>query len=211
LAHGASDGCDLIVLAKHGVRERDPGLMGTTAERVAHEAVVPVLVVYEDAATPAPSALPAYPRVAVCTDHSEDSRLGIVAALAVTEPFGSALTVLNAIAVPTATQSGAGATRAAATDKAFQGYLEAQHAHLAAGIAALQAPRLSAHIAAGMLVPETVTAAAAALGMALLCIPTHGKGALRRALFGSVTDRVMRLAPLPVLIMPRPWLLAEGS
>jgi nucleotide-binding universal stress UspA family protein len=36
----------------------------------------------------------------------------------------------------------------------------------------------------------------------LIAIATHGRGPVMRALIGSVTDRVVRLAPVPVLVVP---------
>lgn len=38
----------------------------------------------------------------------------------------------------------------------------------------------------------------------LVVIGTHGRGGLNRALLGSVTDRVIRLAPCPVLAVREP-------
>ncbi|HEV8440331.1 MAG TPA: universal stress protein [Methylomirabilota bacterium] len=38
----------------------------------------------------------------------------------------------------------------------------------------------------------------------LVVMGTHGRGGLERALMGSVTDRVVRLAPCPVLTVRRP-------
>jgi nucleotide-binding universal stress UspA family protein len=38
----------------------------------------------------------------------------------------------------------------------------------------------------------------------LIVIGTHGRGGINRALLGSVTDRVVRLAPCPVLTVRQP-------
>jgi nucleotide-binding universal stress UspA family protein len=46
---------------------------------------------------------------------------------------------------------------------------------------------------------EEIVALAADERADLLVIGTHGRGGARRALLGSVADRVMRLAPCPVL------------
>jgi nucleotide-binding universal stress UspA family protein len=38
----------------------------------------------------------------------------------------------------------------------------------------------------------------------LIVIGTHGRGGINRALLGSVADRVVRLAPCPVLTVREP-------
>lgn len=49
-------------------------------------------------------------------------------------------------------------------------------------------------------VPHAAVVSAATLERAdLIVIATHGRGGLDRALLGSVTDRVVRLAPCPVV------------
>jgi nucleotide-binding universal stress UspA family protein len=42
------------------------------------------------------------------------------------------------------------------------------------------------------------------LGSDLICLPTHGRSGLSRALMGSVTQGVLRRSPIPVLVVPPP-------
>jgi len=51
---------------------------------------------------------------------------------------------------------------------------------------------------------EEIVAAARDEGADLIVIGTHGYGGVDRLLLGSVTDRVLRLAPCPVLGVRRP-------
>jgi nucleotide-binding universal stress UspA family protein len=51
---------------------------------------------------------------------------------------------------------------------------------------------------------EEIVAAARAEGADLIVIGTHGYGGVDRLLLGSVADRVIRLAPCPVLAVRRP-------
>lgn len=46
---------------------------------------------------------------------------------------------------------------------------------------------------------DEICAAADALGVELIVIGTHGRGGLSHALLGSVTEKVVRKAPCPVL------------
>lgn len=51
---------------------------------------------------------------------------------------------------------------------------------------------------------EQILAVAAEEGADLIAIGTHGRGGFERALLGSVADRVIRLAPCPVLSVRQP-------
>src|SRR5688500_9510686 len=46
---------------------------------------------------------------------------------------------------------------------------------------------------------EEIVAAAARRGVQMIVMASHGRGAIGRAIFGSVADRVARTAPVPVL------------
>ena len=51
---------------------------------------------------------------------------------------------------------------------------------------------------------EEIVAAAARRGVQMIAMASHGRGAVGRAIFGSVADRVARTAPVPVLILRTP-------
>jgi nucleotide-binding universal stress UspA family protein len=56
------------------------------------------------------------------------------------------------------------------------------------------------HIHVGA-VAETIVKRAGELGCELICMGTHGRGALGSALMGSVTAKVVHLASLPVMLV----------
>ena len=51
---------------------------------------------------------------------------------------------------------------------------------------------------------EEITDYAARTGVDLIVMATHGRGAVKRLLLGSVAERVVRTAPCPVLTMKAP-------
>jgi len=51
---------------------------------------------------------------------------------------------------------------------------------------------------------EEIVAAAARRGVQMIAMASHGRGAVGRAIFGSVADRVARTAAVPVLILRTP-------
>ena len=56
--------------------------------------------------------------------------------------------------------------------------------------------------ATGFDAPATIVECAARLGSDLICMPTHGRSGLSRALLGSVAQGVLRRSPIPVLVIP---------
>jgi nucleotide-binding universal stress UspA family protein len=51
---------------------------------------------------------------------------------------------------------------------------------------------------------EEIVATAARRGVDMIAMASHGRGAVGRAIFGSVADRVARTAPVPILILRAP-------
>ena len=52
---------------------------------------------------------------------------------------------------------------------------------------------------------DAIVAQAADTGADLIVMGTHGRTGLRRLLVGSVSEAVMRLAPVPVIVVPESW------
>jgi nucleotide-binding universal stress UspA family protein len=76
-----------------------------------------------------------------------------------------------------------------------QSYLEATAARLrASGLSVAQEQLEGA-------ADEAILERAAALGVDLLALTTHGRGGLGRLVFGSVADRVLRKTTCPVLLV----------
>ncbi|MDR3406245.1 MAG: universal stress protein [Chthoniobacter sp.] len=65
-----------------------------------------------------------------------------------------------------------------------------------------QSMKVSVHIRDGVPYDE-IARAAAELNVDLIVIATHGRGALSHALLGSTAERVVRVAPCPVLTLRR--------
>ena len=81
---------------------------------------------------------------------------------------------------------------------------EGEHA-LAVARARLASAGLGAisHIHVGP-VAETIVRVAGELGCDLICMGSHGRGAVSAALLGSVAAKVVHLSPLPVLLARQP-------
>lgn len=63
------------------------------------------------------------------------------------------------------------------------------------------APVSTRLVEAGPSVPEAIVKAVAEVGGDLVVMATHGRTGLKRAILGSVTERVVRTADVPVLVV----------
>jgi nucleotide-binding universal stress UspA family protein len=61
--------------------------------------------------------------------------------------------------------------------------------------------KVSAHVVAGDDAAKTVAQTAARLGVDVICMCSHGRSGITRALVGSVADRLLRATRLPVLVL----------
>ena len=61
--------------------------------------------------------------------------------------------------------------------------------------------RVIPHVIQGDDAAETIAQAAARLGADVICIASHGRSGITRALVGSVADRLLRATRLPVLVL----------
>ena len=89
--------------------------------------------------------------------------------------------------------------------KVYQAQREWAETTLAARASEIRATGVSAHgiVRSGVAVDEILKLATEE-GCDLIIIGTHGRGGLSRFLLGSVADRVVRLAPCPVMTVRLP-------
>jgi nucleotide-binding universal stress UspA family protein len=123
-------------------------------------------------------------RILVATDleHSGDSTVAFASALATR--FGAELHLLHA--------------RATLEDP----QVDEEQRELLDGLvtaAGIGVPAVRRHLVRGMAIPEAIVSACAELGCDLVVVGTHGRRGIRHLLLGSVTEEVVRTAPVPVL------------
>ena len=135
------------------------------------------------------------------TDFSEISDIGLKAAIELAEHFSAELLVVHVI-----TPLSAAATSAAPAAHYLPEVMESIRNNAENSLKAMM----------GSKVPDTLKSKSILLegnpadeikdfakeeGADLIVISSHGQSGWRRFMFGSVTDKVMRLAKLPVLIV----------
>jgi nucleotide-binding universal stress UspA family protein len=142
-------------------------------------------------------------RILCPVDFSDHSRRALDHALAIAAWYDSTVTVLHVASVmPVAAYvSGSGMPAFAALTNEARDALRQSLCRFA-GHDAGSAARREFEIAEGG-TPETILSRASALPADLLVLGTHGRSGFERWVLGSVAERVLRLAPCPVLTVPK--------
>jgi nucleotide-binding universal stress UspA family protein len=144
-------------------------------------------------------------RILCPIDFSDQSRHAIAHATAVAKWYGAAVTLLH-VSHPEAFTN-----PPLLFDELPRGPAMIEEAFQAA---AEEMPKWSAPVTAAGVDVETliergypvrhILARAAALPADLVVIGTHGRGGFERMVLGSVTEKVLRTAPCPVMVVPPP-------
>jgi nucleotide-binding universal stress UspA family protein len=189
---------DLVVMSTHGRGGLSRLLMGSVAESVVRRTTVPVLLVRGEVPPP-PSGLA---RILVPLDGSElaEAVLPLVTRLA--GPFDFVIELIRAVEpLPAAALAEVSLhvqdlTTVRVTEA--ERYLE----KIAAGLEA-RGLRVRAAVRVGMPV-DVILHHGREAGAGLVAMSTHGRSGLGRLLLGSVAERVVRNADVPVLLWKGP-------
>ena len=199
--HAVSRAADLIVMTTHGRSGFSRAWFGSVAERVIHAATTPVLVVRTGEHERAAVAEPLFHHVLLPIDRAPWGAEALQRALAFGTPGRIAytlLTVVSPIPVLPPPFSDPGVFVA-------QGDPARRTARANELLQRLAAPARSAGAAIDVrVVTDARTAPAilevlSELGADLIVLPTHQRGPFPRGLLGSVVDKVMRGASVPLL------------
>ncbi|WP_121743216.1 universal stress protein [Natronorubrum halophilum] len=185
-----SAGITLVVMGSHGRREPEPVVLGRVTEGVIRDASVPVLVVR--ASDDIQSRYP-FDRVLVPTDGSEHAGIALERGVEIAAETGATLHLLSVVNV---TRYGTDSETDALVDRLEENTKRVLET--AAKRAAASGVDVRTAVTVGT-VHRAISAYAETEDIDLLVMGTHGRGDPDRELLGSVTERVLRTAPAPVL------------
>jgi len=193
LAEGG--GYDLIVMGTLGRTGLAHFFLGSVAERVVRTASCAVLTVHEHSKP--------FTKVLVPTDFSPESDAALDAAIDLAARWQASITLVN-VFEPIAYKypTGTGIYASLPIDHVLKDQREAldnlQRSALAKGAKQVEVMQRTGHPAT-----EICTLARDG-GFDLIAMGTHGRSGVSRMFIGSVAERVVRMAPCPVLtIRPR--------
>lgn len=184
---------DLIVTGSHGRHGLKRMLLGSVAEQVVRHASVPVLVVRGRL----PEAAPRFHRFLAPTDFSPYADRGVRVAKAMARRFDAALDLLHVVEpIPFPASFSIGARSIYDYLPELRGRILKALTDLAEG----DTTSAEAHVRHGH-AAHAIVEFAAGRGTDLIVMATHGLSGWSRFLIGSVTERVVRTAPCPVLVV----------
>jgi nucleotide-binding universal stress UspA family protein len=193
---GYADGvrADLMVLTTHGRGPASRFWLGSVADELLRTATIPVLACLP-AAGPRETAAEFRPRrLLVPLDGSPTAAAAIGPAAELARLFGAEVRLLRAVEpMPVLAPT--------ADNPMFEGLADRARTDLAVVAAGLRDKDVAAETRVAVNEPAAGAILAAAESADLIVLGTHGRGRLGRLLLGSVTDKVVRAAPCPVLVV----------
>jgi nucleotide-binding universal stress UspA family protein len=200
--HARDSDIDLVVLTTHGRGGLGRAWLGSVTDRLIRRLMVPMLVIRPPEQGAAPPD-PVFRHVLVALDGSELAEGALLAALSLTG--GKASCTAVRVGVPTMGPGSAYIPDAARINReeiefrnaAARSYLELLATRTRGEWDHFDIAVLTAYNAAGALIE-----ASHEMKADLIAIATHGRGPVTRALIGSVADKVIRGAEVPVLVVP---------
>lgn len=181
---------DLLIVGTHGRTGVKRALLGSVAEQTIRHAPCTVLAVRGTVD------VPTFPkRMVVCTDFSDESVPALTTAGIVARAFSIPATVLHVEHTEVWQR---------ATDTSDNAQLAAVRGKVDAALQALHESHLPPPVQTDFVVADHraqgILDHAKQHGVDLLVLATHGRTGIARLVIGSVTERVVRAAPCPVLI-----------
>jgi nucleotide-binding universal stress UspA family protein len=206
----AAVGADLIVMTTHGRGGLARAWLGSVADDLIRRVTVPVLLVRPQEARPALVEEPSLPNILIPLDGSELAEKILEPAVALGSLMDAEYTLVRVIPplvigshpvqagpVPTVEYPVVKELHVLHEEErgAADQYLERVAARLRK-----ESLRVQTRILADDQPALAILAEAKAFPNGLIAVETHGRGGVARLLLGSVTDKVVRAATLPVLV-----------
>lgn len=195
-------GAGLVVLSTHGRGGFSRAWLGSVASELLRSMPVPTLII-RSVSGETPTSAPALGHVLLPLDGSELAAAAVEPALAMAAPFGSRFTVLRVVRTSESQLPYDQTFWTAAEEKVMEDLrLEAQRDV----DAVVDDLRARGRTADGVVVLDsdaarTILRVSGERGVDLIAISTRGHSGLTRLLIGSVTDKVVRGAEQPVLVV----------
>lgn len=199
----ARTGTGFIVMSTHGRGAVSRAWLGSVADHVVRHVAVPVLLVRptEDATVDL-AAVPRFGRVLVALDGSERAEVGLEWAVQIGRAFDASYRLLRAVP-PHYAPSPYLPHVIEETHQALERERDEAAAYLTEVARRLRQQGVTADTdtPAGVQPASAILHAAQEWHANLIAVATHGRGELTKLMLGSVADKVVRGASVPVLVI----------
>ncbi len=179
--------CDLIVMARRGLKRLERVFVGSVTARVIGHSPVDVLVVPKDTAI-------GWQKILLATDSSKYSKAAAKKAIDFAKSYGGELKVISVVDVPTEFYAESPKTVEGLVNEA-KGYVEAVRKQ-----AESSGVKAEAFVREGEIY-KVITDLAKEQKANIIVTGSHGRTGLKRLLMGSVTEKVIGHTPCPVLVL----------
>jgi nucleotide-binding universal stress UspA family protein len=201
--HAARVGADLVVMSTHGHGPLKRAWLGSVADAVARHSPVPVLLVRpegEDGPDLAHEVL--FRNVLVPLDGSAYAEEVLTHAVALGEPAGAGYALLEVVVPPYAVGAPVGTFPPHFDPALLEAGKEAAAGYLRGVAERLRRRELRVEtlVAVEPFTSAAILEEAERLEVDLIALTTHGRGGLGRLMLGSVADKIVRGARVPVLL-----------
>jgi len=193
----------MIVAATHGRGPMARAWLGSVADGLLRTAPIPVLLVRPTESEDHVSAPePAISDLVVPVDGSKDSEAALELATIMARAFGATLHVVQVVTYPNEIASPYLPQTVALNRTAIDEATKEAKQHLTNLAEEFRGQGLETrlHVTEDVHGPGGIVRIAEEVGAGLLVMATHGRSGIRRALLGSVTDKVVRSTDIPVLV-----------
>ncbi len=199
-AHRAS--ADLVVMTTHGRGGVARAWLGSVADGVVRRLNVPVLLVRPGMESPRPCDDPCFRRIVVPLDGSKLAESVLGPAVDFARLMDARLTLLQVLPPPYFFET-AEATHASPRASGYGRLREEAGGYLArvTGELASRGVQTTAQVLVDPRPAHAIARYAQESHGEMIALATHGRGGATRLLLGSVADKVVRTAPVPVLVL----------
>jgi nucleotide-binding universal stress UspA family protein len=212
--HASSSGADLVVMSTHGRGPLKRFWLGSVADELVRHLTMPLLLVPPGASGPFPTPEPVLRHILLPLDGSPLAEQMIEPAVALGTLMDADFTLLRIVKpiLPFPTNLGGSISRQvelliARTEKIHRELCEEARAYLEKVAQPLRdrGQRVCSRVVAEDQPGSAILHETEAHAIDLIALETHGRRGLARLILGSVADKVVRGASVPVLVhRPRP-------
>lgn len=190
---------DVILITTHGHTGLNRMWLGSVADALVRHTTLPLLAIHPAEPGGRPADVSTVEHILVALDGSDMAEKALPAAADLARASGADLTLLHVVS-STATM---GPRLFPIMPDDVVTAMEKADAYLDEVAERLrdQGLEVDVQVAEHEVPSHAIVEVARRLGADLIAMATHGYGGLRRALLGSVADKVLRSSPLPVLLV----------